>query len=173
MLSGYGHYRLARAGCILAEGDYTNTITDEGKIAMVAASFGGVRLGANWYYGLIGEYVIGEGSAPGTMQDHPAWLEATCGPVTRTPWGSRLLQLRSDESAYEYTTADVDIVMSGAGQVEGIFITSDIVVGSTIGLLWSKANIDIPLVVAGDILSLHYRMSLSNDITTGTSAFAP
>lgn len=177
MIQGYGKYRLIRAGAILVERDYTNEITDEGKETFIAASFGGIRPGANWYFGLF-QFVEGQGTPSGTMANHPAWIELNCGPTTRTPWPrDRIIEnpISSSftrNSTYGWRIYNLPITMTGPGQIDGVFITNKEAIGDDTGILWSKAQVYIPDVTDGDILVMDYAMRyVSETIAKAESAF--
>lgn len=170
MLTGTGQYRLTRAGRVIAAGKYKNTITPEAKVALVAAAFSGERPGANWYFGLF-RYVEGApNTQSGTMADHPNWEEVDCGPLTRTSLGPMTTLILPDGSGIDYYSEILDITMTSSDLVEGVFLTNREEIEDDTGLLWSKAQVDIPEVTEGDVLSINYRISFTRDSSTLTGA---
>lgn len=168
MISGSGHYQLRRAGRVIIEGDFKNAITPEGQAAFVAAAFAQSPVSDKWYYGLIGAYNDGFGTATGTMASHPAWTEAACGPLLRPELGDPTFSFADVTHPY-YVRENIDIVMREPGDIVGIFIVSTRNVGGSDGVIWSKAslqNFSTLNVIAEDIFRIQYKMSIQDNDTT-------
>ncbi len=138
------------------EEEFPNGIVDEGIEYLLDAGFNGGTQVSTWYMGLVDNAGFTAFDNADTMASHSGWSYFTSyDALTRPEWTAGAAASRAVTNS---TT--VDFVMSAAGTIRGIFITSDNTKSGTTGTLWSTAAFSSNATVAiDDTLKVTYTVS--------------
>lgn len=157
-VKGKFSYELIRGGKVVAEGEFKNAATTEGRNLMLNAMFHGTSPITTWYIGLIDNGSFSALDEADTMASHSGWIEdEDYSEANRVTWteGSA-----SASSITNGTTCDFNIDTNGS--LQGAFLTSNDTKGGTSGTLWATGLFGSPplTVTNGDVLRLTYTVTL-------------
>lgn len=154
-----GKYMLqhVRAGVVIAEYEFKNTVVNEGKNLTLDVSFGSTSK-PTWYMGLMDNTGGGGSTSSGdTMTSHAGWNEfTTYSEGTRQAWGAGAAASQSITNS-----TPVAFSITGSATIVGGFITTNSTKGGTSGTLWSAGNFSSIAVISGDTLRLTYTLTVS------------
>lgn len=156
-IRGLVHAELWRNDSCIVRDDCRNGITNQGKNTLLDAYFNSVAEPANWYIGIIDNENYSVLAASDTLNNHPGWQEwQHTEPGTRVDWSQGVA------SGQQVSNPVVlSITLTAVGIIQGIFVTSGLTKGSTVGVLWSTALFTVPLSCeSGDVLKLSYIVQL-------------
>lgn len=155
-----GQYDLVqyRQGELINRISKKNGITNGGLDKLLQIMFHFTASINTWYIGLIDNSGFSALAATDTMGSHPGWTEFTdYNELNRPAW---------DESAPSgqivTSSATSDFNITGSGNINGIFVTSQNGKGGTSGTLWATGSFTSSIGVAnGDILNITYTVTAS------------
>ncbi len=162
MIQVRGIYRIEhwRKGIRLGVYHLPNGIVNVGKTAMLDSLFNDGVYGSDWFIGFIDNADFIEVDHDDNINGHPGWLEwVDIELATRVPWEKDPASSNQVTNPTPYTVA-----LSASGALQGIFVVNDGTLNGTIGLLWSTAIFNTPLIVNNeDELIISYLVTAGTD----------
>ena len=145
-----------RNGILLAQMDFPNGITVEGKNDNLDAYFRNQTQPTNWYLGLIDATGYTALSENDTMSSHAGWTELTAyNEATRPEWAPDAASSKSITNA----TAR-DFTINASKTIKGGFVVSNNTKAGTSGILWATALAAADInVSATDVLKVTYTVN--------------
>lgn len=136
--------------------EFNNAIVNVGKLKLLDVFFRNQTQIANWYFGLINNSGFTALNVADTMGSHSGWTEWTSyDESARVEW------VTGAASGNSITNPSVaQITINAAGNLYGIFLTSNSTKSGTTGTLWTEAAFGSVVPVSiGDVLKLTYTVS--------------
>lgn len=131
-----------------------NGVTTAALNNLLDVYFGASDQTTSWKMGLIKSGAVL--SSSDTMASHPGWVEFVGYTGVRPTWSPGAAIANS-----VVNSTPVQFEFASAGNISGIFLSSDQVRGGTDGVLWATATIDMQSVRDRDILLVTYRIGAS------------
>ena len=158
-VAGVFHIKQYLHDKLIAEHEIPNTVTNDGKDAMLDIMFNGDTQITTWYIGLVDNASFTAIAATDSHATHAGWIEnEDYDEGTRPAWteGAASSQVTTNAAAVDFTISDTVTI-------KGLFLSNLSTKGSTsAGTLWCATAFDSAInCVDGTVLSVTYTVTLT------------